>query len=412
MRINISNKTTSLIAVVILIVTCLSFPMAKSIPILNRRWLFQFIGWGLPVIVCSKVFVEKRCLYLLLYFLCVGINFLVGDSYFKSVQIIIEEISCLFIPMVLAYIIFRYNNELLLRWLLICCALLFVYITAATFAIDMLTPGIVRIATSMQFGGDDTLIRMLERIGASNYYLPHALPVLAPALIAGIRTKQFSLSKRLIFGVLYVLTLVLTYLGRGATAILLIVGISIISFLLSGKTLNNDILKIGLLFLLISPLINTDFELKVLDMLANSMDSENALQSKIRDTRNTIIYGEASGDIEERTDLYKQSSFLGINNIIFGSNDNTGGHSGILDRFATLGIVGFIPYMLFLVGQLKFPVRYLSRRLRSFYLCGVIAAIAMLFLKSMSNWEMWFILLCILPCTLRYIDVSSQTTEV
>lgn len=406
-----SKSNKYYVAIYILVIVCLSFPLAKTLPLLDRRWLFQFIGITLPIVTYSSIVNEKRYVYFLIYLLFVVLNFISGDEYFKSVTVLLEEVSYLFIPSALAYIVFKKGNRLLLKWLLISCTMVFVYITAATFVIDQITPGIVRIATGMQFGGDDTLIRMLERIGASNYYLPHALPVLAPALVAGIRSKNLSKGNKAIFLMVFLLAAVLTYLGRGATAILLFVAVSVVAFLLTGKSIKNDIVKLSVVFLLAIPLVNTDLELKTLDLLEQSMDEDNALQQKVRDMRNSILYDEATGDLEERSDLYKQSSSLGFANIVIGTNGEVGGHSGLLDRFATLGIIGFIPYLAFIFGQLGFSRKYLSRRSRSYYLCGSLAALAMLFLKSMSNWEMWFILFCIMPLTLKYIDDKEIATK-
>ena len=106
-----------------------------------------------------------------------------------------------------------------------------------------------------------------------------------------------------------------------------------------------------------------------------------------------------------RIDLYNQSLSLGVTSLLIGTNGDIGGHSTIIDHFATLGIIGFIPFIILLCLIIKQEWNFLPKESSHFFVFGVLMSILMLLLKSMSNPEMWLYSLTLLPLIIHKYSV-------
>ena len=134
-------------------------------------------------------------------------------------------------------------------------------------------------------------------------------------------------------------------------------------------------------------------------------DSETLTYHKLDDLENSLLSNEATGSLEAREEKYQSTIEVIVDNLLIGTDtEKTGGHSSIPDRLALLGLVGFIPYLLFIYLQVKFTLSNIVISKKHYYLLGMAVAIIMMSVKSMSSWPMWFLLLTILPGLLLWVD--------
>lgn len=128
--------------------------------------------------------------------------------------------------------------------------------------------------------------------------------------------------------------------------------------------------------------------------------------SKMRLFRDMLIGNEitSGNSLETRGNLHQVSVDAFFANPLTGS-DKVGEHSCLLDRLGGLGLLGFIPYVIFLYSVFKGALN--AFRLKSiitgFY---VVAACALLLLyeKGTFGQECWLFLLVIAPSILHYLE--------
>ena len=97
-----------------------------------------------------------------------------------------------------------------------------------------------------------------------------------------------------------------------------------------------------------------------------------------------------------------------FDNPIIGAQEGMGHHSALLDRFASLGLVGFIPLICLLVLQTKYILRKLPSQIHIYYYVGLLAAFMMLISKNITGWGMWFFLFAAMPFLIVYFSNASE----
>ena len=102
--------------------------------------------------------------------------------------------------------------------------------------------------------------------------------------------------------------------------------------------------------LLTVALLSNDFVLGgIFDTAEVIVGDESIYAEKIEELRLSFMEDQTIGDMEGRFDRYGQSARLFFDNIFLGSNQMPGRHSSLLDKLGTLGLIGFIPLMLFFI---------------------------------------------------------------
>ena len=167
---------------------------------------------------------------------------------------------------------------------------------------------------------------------------------------------------RYFFMIVLVSCLILCYLGGSTTALLTgVLGLLISMFTKVGSG-RKQTLRFSLLTVLVFFLISNDaIMLSFLNWADGRVGDMSAFHSKIMDFEESIVYGDSSGTaVQGRGELYNMSFRAIFSNPIFGTNaDIIGGHSTLLDHWACLGLLGFIPYVCFIYWQIKMTASHL-----------------------------------------------------
>ena len=390
----------------LLVIISLSFSVFKTLPIFERTWLFYLIGCSLPFILCKGYFKQKQIIAALFYLFIVAVNWLTGDSYFRDINWVMHEVAGLIIPTSLLYYVLYSNDEKLLKKTLCLYLFIVLYTTIASFFINIDLPGAVRYVYAYYLqGGDMSDFSYLFRFGLSNYTFPHGIPMLIPPLMMGYRNKYLSKRTHIICLILIAGCLLMTYLSGATMALIIGLFIFIMAFFVKEGTLQSNITKLVVISMIAAPIIlSEDIQLSALETMDKWANYEGDFHQKIVEIEDIIRTGSSEGtDIESRDDRYTLTLKAIISgNMFFGTNGNTGEHTAIFDRLAVLGLVGFIPFLIFLVTQLKVIILYISPNRRVYYYLGLLAGILMMITKAICNWDMWLPMLAILPMMMLF----------
>ena len=110
-----------------------------------------------------------------------------------------------------------------------------------------------------------------------------------------------------------------------------------------------------------------------------------------------------------RYGLYEDSFYAFAKSPIIGTDnrDELGGHSAILDRMGAFGLIGIIPWLLVMIWLSRYNYKQMPHKARDFYLVGLFCFVAMMVLKNMSYFYVWFTFMVLLPCMLTF-DVEKN----
>lgn len=391
----------------LLTVFTLTFYAVWFWPIPMLHYIGLIVGLALPLFVTPSFYSRKWFAYFAFYFLIVFLNFVSGDAYFDNLKRIIEEFGALSIPPALFYYYEKNRDFKWLSALLFVTIIILIWSTIVTAIIDSRFPGIVRYAHSMINQGleDVSAFSGFYRMGMSNYILPHAVPILIPAFAIVLRDRNLKIKQKIVpIGILASLMMLL-YFGGATGPMLVGIAVLILSFFIKPGSTRGFWGAIVLVSIIELPLLlNDEFMLALLEWLDNLMGNEGYFHSKVLTFQETISYGSATGDVEERQELYIKGFRGFFENIIIGSNGDVGGHSAILNRLGSLGLLGFIPYIGMLIVQFKNEKRLLPSKYRVYYYLGTFAAFLMLISKGIATWEVFFFWFTILPFAILFLS--------
>lgn len=387
----------------IITVFFLTFNAVKYWPILGAATIASGIGIILPFFICHSFFQTKQLGYFLIYAIVVFLNFISGDSYFGNSNSLFLGFVGFFVSMSMAYYAFKSQEYNLMRVIIYTLIVVLLWTTLATAYFDMTSPGLVRYAYGLQQEGSDQAAMFYPMYfwGLSSYAFPHAVPVLIPPIIMGLRNSSLKMKRRLLSGVLAFCCLLLVYFSGATGPLLVSLMVLFMSLVIHEGRTSSNIIKLAVIILILSPFIfSKELLLSGLEWVDGLLGDEGYFHYKVVDFQDTLMYSDAAGDVEQRQGLYGSSLdviFDNPLNIIFGAQEGYGGHSALLDRFASLGLVGFVPLICLFVAQFKFVLKFLHPRYRTFYYLGLFAAFMMLISKNVTGWNMWFIIFSALP---------------
>ena len=348
----------------------------------------------------NSFFSKPYFIYFVLFVVFIFCNILAGDDYWSK-HSFFDIASVLLMMLVSIMSLYYFMNDY--RFMkeegkLVRMAFFIIIVSSvATAILNITTPQIIRFA--MMSEDEDRLLLQLYKTGMSNYYLPHAIPTIIPALVLFLKND---FSKRKKIGVISILIacIALVYFS-GAMAALLLLLFALFGSLVISKERNN-LRVIIIAFFLLSPFVfSQELLLNSLEKIRSLLDEENFFYSKIVDFENSIIGNTPAGDIDERSSLYESSWKGFFSNPLIGTNDKIGGHSTNLDFLASMGLIGFIPYALLLFSVYKWTSKKLAYSTIPYYSLGFFTGIIMLSIKSINNMETWFFLFVLLPIVLR-----------
>lgn len=396
----------------VFIVFCMTFSAVKYWRIIGITSINIAMGLALPVAICSSFFNSKQFRYLFLYSTIVLLNYLTGDDYFHSKNNLLNGFIGLYVSLSMSYYIFINKDYKLLKWIVISVFVVLLWTTVATAYFDISLPGIVRKAFNVTLHeiGDVSLFNSAYALGLSSYTLPHAIPLLIPPFVLGIKNSLLPKSKRVFSGIMLLCCILLTYYSGATGPMLVAIMVLIMSLLVHKGSVLSNMVKLSFIVLVFAPFIFDDqIMLSGLEWIDGLLGNEGYFHNKIVDFQDSIMYDEASGDIEARQGLYSSSISVILENplnILIGAQEGYGGHSVILDRMASLGLVGFIPFICMLVVQIRFVRKHISTQFNIYFYLGLFAAFMMLISKNIYGWSTWFFFLAALSFLIVYYSVD------
>ena len=378
-------------------------------PVFRRQWIFLGFGLVMSFFTAPRFFSCKRVIVLFGYLIVLYLNAMSGDKYFSDKNIVIAEVFTLAFPAALLYYIYINKSKKDIVTILSAYLLVLIVSCVASFLIDkFLMPGAIRQMVALRKLEGKESMYFYYRLGLSSYSFPHALPILIPPLIMGIKSKKITKSFKFVCIVLFVATFVLVWLSGTMTALLLAIMFLLLSYFTQEGSIANNIKRLSFIFILFVPLLSPDVLGMVTRYAKDFVGEESSYYVKIEDFEQSLEsdYDSSGSDWEARQNLYDQSFSGFAENAFFGTNSMVGGHSSFLDRLGVLGLLGFIPLIWFFILQLKAGAVPIPQKHRVYYYEGCLAGLMMLSIKSTLYPNVTIVLFVVLPLLTYWISIS------
>ena len=374
-------------------------------PMIEMKWLWIMIQLVLTVVLFKNIFRRKHILFLFVYSSVLLFNLLIGDAYFDSQKVLLEVLSLLSVTIAVTIYAKAPFQKYRIKFLTLFIVVIFVTFIGTSLVYSM-EPEILRIIQYAANGGDTTLRYMYAKLGVETYAFGHALPILIPPIVYSFKNKIISINIKLLLLLLLFFIVALVVMSTATTAVLLSGFLIVVSWFWNDKSKIKNIRNFIILFIVVLFLLITkDLIIDILFYLLENNESA-TYAGKIKDFIMFAETGEADGQISGRGNLYQESFNVFINNFILGSNDNSniGGHSVFIDRMAMLGLIGFIPFLIFQFSFYKSVENKLVNELKPYFWFSVLFFIIMGFVKAIWSYDYLIMSLFIMPCAFIYLN--------
>lgn len=380
-------------------VVWMTFPMARVS--LSRMPFFGYVVAILAmVLVTRRYFKEREFLVVGWYGLAVLLRFFMGSQAFPTLFSALYETFILLIPAILFYYFRKIDtNAPFVYTIIVFYTAIIIFESVMTYYIDQEYPGILRNLQAIRY---DDIRDILIAQGLAPYSLPHALPTLMPGLILIIKDRTNKLLPRIVSLAFLIASLVIIWLSQATGPYLMTIFAVTLSLIVSPTSVKDNMKKLMFVSFFVLPFVLfPSFSGALLDGAKSFIPVDNDVYEKIIEIENNVEGEEGNGDIAFRGELLERTIQSIIENPIFGSPTKTyGNHNALIDRWAKLGLVGFIPLLIFLYLTISATYKVISERGRIYYVIGVMSALFMLLSKNQISWDQWFILFYFLPVLL------------
>lgn len=387
------------------------FLLLVSFPLIHAWFPFsqRFIILSVPLILCSFIFNKKAFVSPSFFAVIAYVLFLFcfsdRNNYISSIKFL--DTAYLISGVLISYYIIHNQNSRICKQVSLVAYIFITLTCVASIIICLNVPGAVRYNTINEFNDIPAAVLAMQKYGLSNYFLPHALPILIPAIVKQIKDPCFFPKKKLYLKLFLAIILLFEWYAESATGLILSIFtfFASLSIKINGKhnVRNIILLSVATLLLTSNAIMNPLIDF----MITISPDS---YTQKLVDLQLQLNGVEVESDMDTRSNLYQNSWNVFFDNILLGYEGRSlsiGGHSAILDHLATTGLVGFIPWILILFLEFKQVWKTLNANIRLYYAIGCICFVLMLSLKNMSVYIVWLMFLVYLPTFLLY-DPSKQ----
>ena len=383
--------------VVFLIIPIFSFFIGLNISVVS---IVTFAGM---LLLYPKAFLNKTSVLGLIYLSILFLYYLggkdlpsLGAGENPTLMRIIMATAFVIPNLAIYYILKHLNSERMYRyfcWMPIAVLI----ISFATF-----TPLII---------GHNEVLRQVTYTGGEfstdprlpHYSLLHAYVLIMPALILAVKVIKTKLR--------YIFLLVAIYdfyvIAQSSVAVTIVLAVISIAFMLiyDEKDNNKSLLRtlgFGALFFLFIEVGIVD---AVMNMLVNLYD-DTAAAGKMRLFRDMLSGNElaAGNSLDTRRNLHNISINAFFANPLIGSSP-VGNHSCILDRLGGLGLIGFVPYVIFLFSVFKNVAKtFVSRNAKMGFYVVSFSVLLLLYQKGLFGQECWLFFIVLAPSILHYIE--------
>lgn len=380
-------------------------PINLIIPIGGAEKLAIFVIG--TMFLFPSLLTKKSIIWMFVYGLLTFFYYLLGNAYFDSIGSVIVPFMAMMSGLLMSEYAIEYDDHYKYSRLVVLIAIVSNIVMALlTIPQIMINPNIVRVSELLM---DDTeVFGSTLSYWITGYHTIHGLPcILAPMVflckrIFKTNKKQFLISIAPL--------LILYYLIFKANAVMsfLISTIVVVMSLLFSKherfnrAIITRVVIVGSLSLILTspkvlvPLINAT---------QNMMDESGATYKRLNEIKDSIVYGESSGDLAARQDLYGRSQDLFWESPISGTShpELISRHTWLIDQLACFGILFIIPLVMVFITHIKKMYNSLCHT-RVTYVLGVAAYLLMLYLKNSFGIGTWLYAFAVLPILCRYID--------
>lgn len=322
------------IAVVLVL---LNFKNIKLTRLHFTQSLFYII-WVTIYIVVNQFFTNYKYSNIIM-----GINF-------NIVTIQIIEVFCVFIFYFYLDSCGYKNIKVNIIKIILFSLIIDAVVTLRALAIDS------EIARIMATGIEELNVHDLK--GVSGYATIYSIVIIMPMIIYSI--TELKTKRRIFLQFFVILMMFFIYKSAYTIALIALVLGVIIYFFLNVSNIFKVFLLLLMLFIGIL-LITPDFIYNILVYLSDKTEIQ-AIAIRLKQLAALILYGDYSGDSLYRIVLYKRSidaffnyPIAGIT--IYNSNYSLSGHSAFLDILGGTGLLGFIPYLMFLWYSFKISMK-------------------------------------------------------
>lgn len=384
------------------IIASLTFLVIPAwLPMLRKGWQLLIVATLLILFSRAKTIDMKAMIPLALYGFVLYLNAMSGDFLVGSTTNAINEIMVLFVTSALALYCTKGNAGGFVKLLLVITLVFLLIELVASYIVLETNPGIIRGMHAMVMEeGDSAYMFEFYKLGILDYSMSHAIPILIPPLICFY--KEGGRRAKILWALMIVACVLLTYLSESTTALMLILLMIVLGFWINPKASFRKNTMITSFMVLLSLLIMSSNTIinGILDVSGYVLGDESLQADKIEELRLSLTEDQTTGDLGSRIDRYGISIKQFFENPILGTNLKPGRHSSLLDKLATLGLVGFVPLMLFFWYYLKSIWKTILPNRRIYYLECIIAAFLMLLFKGMWVWPIFFFLFMVTPSML------------
>lgn len=361
---------------------------------------------GIVLLLFPNLFAKKSMIALLSYCFVLFFLFLLGNEELSTINSVVVPFFNMACGLLMIEYALLYDKDYKYCRLAVITMfvtnIIMIIITTPALIID---PNIVRGASITSTDREEFVSDLYYWI--INYPTIHGLPCLLAPLCFLVR-KSFK-NNKLRFILTSVTLLSFCYIifaANATTALFLSLVALLLTFLFSFEVYTpKNVLKVFLVFALALIFTRPFFLLPVIDLAKSSMTVGSSNYKKMDDIQTTIAYGDSSGDVGKREELYDQSKQLFFESPLFGTTrpEKIGHHSFFWDRLALLGLVFVIPLILLLVFHIRKIYGCLIHT-KVVYSFGVVIVLGMLYIKNDFGTGTWLYFLGYLPLLCRYID--------
>jgi hypothetical protein len=219
--------------------------------------------------------------------------------------------------------------------------------------------------------------------GVSGFDITYSAVLLALSILYLI--LHFNKTKQVVLIGFFVLTLVYVYKCIFNIAVLaLLLGICIFVYALVNKTIK--LLMIIPISVICVLALDSSIIVNIINSLIDTIDIEH-IKSGLGDVAEIIVFGDSPSRPQLRFDKYKlsidgfiQSPIIGI--FVLDSKYELSGHSTMLDILGGCGILGFVPFVMFLYYSYKYSIRYINDNMYKH--CIITTYIVFVFISALN----------------------------
>ena len=354
-----------------------------------------------------KVVLRNKTFYwLMLYFLIVFLFIIFGRTVkldigrsSSYVQLIIEYAFLL--PNVIICLILLYLDDYRIVTILMKSTVMIIIVSFVVLLVLIGNVDLRRLSTAYE---NDIEVQTPSFI---NYTLLHVYALLIP-VVYYCCVKINGLYKYLCIVLLVLLSYVVYKSSITASLIIGVVSL-LLSISLSSKNIHRTVFFITVLFATFIVFYYSGVFVSILKGILPYFEGS-AVEEKIEDALFLLSTGESGGSFAAREDLHQRSWDSFFSNILIGGG-MAGGHSSLIDRLATMGLLGFIPYFMIYYSIIKQWVKHFDRFGKRYYYLGVLSVVVMLYSKGLFGQEGNLVFMVLMPLFIMFPDTFLQRMD-